>query len=219
MADPEEPKARLRALRDRLAVEAPRARARPTVPAELVLRLQSALDCSSHLIGAAAALSSPALDEARDDALLEGHLALHDWELFIEQERKQRAQATPLGRINRRQHERHETAVAVRLQRYRVRDGGRGDMTLDSEEVSRPARNISAGGIFVMATKEDLPQLGVGSVVHVTIGFDGTRPFQARAAVAHRDASGLGLRWIHDSDGARREIQRLLDAIRAHAER
>jgi hypothetical protein len=213
MAEVEEPKTRLRALRDRLAVEAPRARARPTVPAELVARLQSALDCASHLLGAAAALSSPALDEARDDALIEGHLALHDWELFIEQERK-RAQTTPLARINRRQHERQETTVGVNLRRYRVRDGGRGDMTLDSEVANRPARNISAGGVFVLATKEDLPQLGVGSVVHVSISFDGAPPFQARAAVAHRDATGLGLRWIQDSDGVRLAIQMLLDAIR-----
>jgi hypothetical protein len=217
---------KLRALRDRLAVEEPRARARPNVTVDLKRRLQETLE----LLGRAYLLdekstSAAILEEVREDAVVEAHLVLHDWErwLALEEQRAQRAQQararvpTPTpAPIDRRVHYRHDTNVAVKLLRYDVRENGAGGLTLDTETSSRPARNVSAGGIFVAAARGDLPQLTVGRIVHVSVSSSlaASLGFRARAAVQRRDDQGLGLSWIVDSDAVRAAIDALLEAVR-----
>jgi hypothetical protein len=218
MTPGDETRAKLRALRDKLAAELPRARIRAGAPGELAQRLESALAQVSgvYLLGVSTAAPAPAgLDDAREDALVEGHLALHDWERWIEQEKQRRPKTTTYCR----QHERQETNVEVRLLRYCLQDGGSLGTKLESESASRPARNVSLGGIFVAAAPDDLPEVRVGSVLHVSVSY-GALSLKARAAVVRRDASGLGLRWIEESERVRRAIEVLLDAIRgARADR
>ena len=220
----DEVKAKLKELRDRLALETPRARTRPQVPAELTARLEAALQQVSGMYlldaapGAPTKVASQALADARDDALLEGHLALHDWERFVEQEREKRARArarppTPPP-LDRRLHARHDTQVAVKLLRYRVHDGPLGDVTLTSETASRPARNASLGGIFVAVDAHDLPRVTIGGVLHVSVTVGESLSFQARAQVVRRDSTGLALRWVLDSDGVKRSVESLLEALR-----
>jgi hypothetical protein len=219
---------KLRTLRDRLAAEEPRARARANAPVELRRRLAATLE----LVGRVYLLdprttAAATLEEVREDAVVEAHLVLHDWERWLASaELSQRARnrvatpvplspATPLA-PNRRVHDRHETNVAVRLLRYALRDDGSGGVTLDTETSSRPARNVSAGGIFVTATRADLPQLAVGHLVHVSVSSSlaASLAFRARATVQRRDDSGLGLGWIVDSDAVRTSVEALLEAVR-----
>jgi hypothetical protein len=217
---------RLRKLRDRLAAEEPRARARPSTPAELRRRLAATLELVSRVY-LLDPRQTPAetLEEVREDAVVEGHLVLHDWERFLAQEEAQQQKArsrvhtpTPLppALTDRRVHHRHETNVAVRLLRYDVRQDGSGGLTLDTETSSRPARNVSLGGIFVTMARHDLPQLQVGCIVHVSVSSSlaTSLGFRARAVVQRRDDSGIGLGWIVDGDAVRAAIDALLDAVR-----
>jgi hypothetical protein len=216
--------ARLRTLRDRLAVEEPRARARPNAPAELKERLQATLELVGRVyLLDRKATSAATLDEVREDAVVEAHLVLHEWERWLLQE-EARAQRATRARvptptpapIDRRVHARHDANVAVKLLRYDVRDDGLGGSTLDTETSSRPARNVSLGGIYVAAARGDLPQLTVGRVVHVSVSssLGAGLAFRARAVVQRRDDGGLGLGWIVDSDPVRAAIEALLDAVR-----
>lgn len=215
MTPTDEIRGKLRALRDRLAAELPRARIRAGAPPDLAQRLQTALDLVSgvYLLGLSTAAPAPAgLGEAREDALVEGHLALHEWERWAEQE-KLRAARRIAPASNLRQSERHETNVLVKLLRYTLQDGGSVGMTLESETANRPARNVSLGGIFVSASPEDLPRVGPGCVLHVSVSF-GALSFKARATVIRRDGNGFGLRWVEESDRIRTSVESLLDAIR-----
>jgi hypothetical protein len=209
-----EAKAKLRALRQRLATEAPRAYTRPDTPAELRQRLQSALECVSGACFLDTNLGSPSTEEARDDALIEGHLALAEWERWLEQRHEHKPRRTPPP-VDRRRHERYETGVLVKLLRYAVRESSGERMTLVAETASRPARNVSLGGILVAMARDELPQVGVGSIVHVSVSaaLGGPLEFQIRAAVTRRDDVSVALSWIQDSDRARRAIESLLAAI------
>jgi hypothetical protein len=217
--DPDDPRAKLRKLRDRLAVEAPRARAALSTPPEIAERLQSALDLVSSvylLSTGATAATSAQLDEVYEDALVEAHLVLHDWERWLEQQRQKPASRTPPASPTRRQHERYDTNVSVRLLRHSVHADGTGGATLNSEATSRPARNVSLGGIFVAVPKDELAEVAVGNVLHVSVSTPAGAllSFNARATVMRRDASGLALRWIVDSERLRKAIESLLDALR-----
>ena len=208
---------KLKELRNRLSAELPVARLRPSAPPELVQRMESALEmvAGAYLLSAADPVSpaSASRDELYEDAVAEGHLALHDWERCLEREsRKEQSSKTPPP-IDRRVHQRHDINVTVKLLRHRVRADEFGEYKLDSETTSRPARNVSLGGILVAVLKDDLPQVGVGSVLHLSVSFGAQQSFQVRATVQRRDAQGLGLRWIVDSDRAQRAIESLLEAI------
>lgn len=211
-------KSRLKQLRDRLAVEAPRARIRPSVPSELVERLEATLALVGGIyLAATTSPSADSLENASEDAIAEGHLVLHDWERWIEREKDPkptvRMRPVRLGDLpDRRVHERYETGVSVQIMRYGVREHA-GTATIESASVSRPARNVSIGGIFVAVRKEDLPQVGVGAIVHIAVKVE-EQSFQARATVARRDADGLGLRWTQDSAQPQRSIEAILDAVR-----
>jgi hypothetical protein len=220
MAEPtDDPKAKLKALRDRLAIEAPRAQARPQAPPDLVRRLKSALELVSRVYLLTAA-QTPALDEVREDALVEGLLVVSEWERWLTQE-KQDKQQKPVARpwsspIDQRRHERLETNVTVKLLRHSLSDDTTGGVSLESATTSRPARNVSLGGIFVAIPKDELPQVTTGSIVHVSVSAALGAPvsFEVRAAVARREATGLGLRWVDDSERFKRAIESLLDAVR-----
>jgi hypothetical protein len=212
-------KAKLKQLRDRLALEAPRARSRPDAPLDLVQRLQSAADMVGQvyllMVG-----SSPASNEAREeiceDALVEGHLALHEWERWLEQQGRAKPSPRTAPPVDRRQHDRYKIGVSVRLLRHSVRADGSGGVALSSEVASRPARNVSAGGIFVALAAGELAEVKPGSLVHVSVmtSDGGGIALEARAIVARRDSSGIALGWVHDSDRTRAAIDSLLDAIR-----
>lgn len=210
-------KSKLKQLRDRLAAEAPRARARPSAPAELVERLEATLQLVGGIYLAASAPSAGSIQDVSEDAIAEGHLVLHDWERWLERE----TEAKPTVRMrpvrlselpNRRAHERYETGVSVRILRYGIREQA-GSVSIESAAVDRPARNVSTGGIFVAVPKDDLPQVGVGAIVHISVHVE-AESFAARAAVTRRETGGLALRWIQDSPQAQRSIESLLEAVR-----
>jgi hypothetical protein len=210
----DELKATLRKLRDKIAFEAPRARARPGVPPELAHRLQAtAQRIAAALSGPSGGGEPAALEELFEDALVEAHLVLHDWERFLELQEAQRTKAKVPAPTDRRRHVRHDTNVAVKLLRHEVHEDER-SVTLASDSVSRPARNVSLSGLYVSTSKGDLPDVGVGSVVHISVTLGESLSFRARAAVARRDAEGIGLHWIQDTDGVRKSIKALLDAVR-----
>jgi hypothetical protein len=201
-------KAKLRKLRDKLSFEGPRARARPGTPPELIRRLQTTLE----LLSAACMLGqSEAEEEVCEDALVEAHLVLHDWERVLEQA-EGKPKPAPVPSAADRRFIRQETSVSVKVSRHAVHEGAQGP-TLSTEITSRPARNVSAGGMFVTGTKEDFPGLGSGSVVHVSVSFADSPTFQTRAVVTRRDEHGLGLRWLQETAEIKQSIQRLLHAL------
>ena len=214
MATPmDEVRATLRQLREKLAFEAPRAGARAGVPPELVERLRSTL---AHLIEA---LNAPTglgnddvLHELYEDAIVEGHLVLHDWERWLGQNEANKGAPRPTRPAERRQHPRQELGVTVTLLRHSVRENER-EVTLASETASRRARNVSLGGIFVAMTRDELAFVSVGSVLHVSVAF-GELSFKARAVVTRRDGEGVGLRWLDEDERVKRAIKQLLDALR-----
>jgi hypothetical protein len=71
---------------------------------------------------------------------------------------------------------------------------------------------VSTGGIFVGVPKDDLPQVGVGAIVHISVNVE-AESFAARAAVTRRETDGLALRWLQDSPQAQRSIESVLDAV------
>jgi hypothetical protein len=221
----EETKTKLKQLRDRLATEAPRARAR--AGAQLAERIGAALEMvnGAYLLAASPATggsSTAAREEMYEDALVEGHLALHDWDRFVAQQPKPaapaaraRARSLTPPPVDRRQFDRYDTNIAARIVRHGVREDGSGGVTLDDASVNRPARNVSLGGILVAVPKHELPQVAVGSVVHVSVTT--TNPplsLQARATVMRRDDTGIGLSWTTVSEATKKTIQGLLEIVR-----
>ena len=215
-------RANLKSLRDRLAFAAPRARARPNAPPDLRARLDAALELVGQLYGlsaasrsASSAPSSASLDEVYEDAIVEGHLALSEWERWLEQEAAPRARARPWAAASgQRQHDRHATGVSVKLLRYSVRGEGPA-LTLATESVSRPAHNVSLGGIYVSAGPGEVPSIVVGSVVHVSVSaLGGSRSFSARGVVTRRVDDGIALRWIAETPADQHVIEALVDAAR-----
>jgi hypothetical protein len=213
-------KLQLRGLRDRLALEVPRAHARYQAPPELMRRLLLSSETAARvfqLLGPSGAVPDD-LEEAATDAIVEARLALEAWAEWCGRP----AQAprphttpvlgTPLGGADRRQHERHEIAVTVRLLRHVVREGAPRP-ALDIDSASRPARNVSLGGISVIAGANDLSQVGLGSVLHVLVGT-GPRSFNLRGVVTRRDATGIALQWIAESAGEKRTVQELVETVR-----
>ena len=194
----EDIKAKLRKLRDRLAFATPRARTRGNTPPALLERLEAAaevLNAVCRFGGGAEAMRSDTLDELYEDAIVEGHLALHEWERWRDDESQQKHKvraAAPLGQ--RRQHERHETSVLVSLARHGVHGGG----AVSTDAVQLAARNVSLGGILVMAGKGDLATAGVGSVVRVA------QPVE-RAPLAHAGHRHPARRRRHRAALARRD--------------
>lgn len=217
MSKTEDIKAKLRKLRDQLAWETPRARARGNTPPALLQRLEAAAEVLNGVCllgGGPDAMRSETLDELHEDAIVEGHLALHEWERWRgdeDQQKRKPRPAAPLGQ--RRQHERHETTVSVSLARHGVRTEG-GGAVVGTDTVKLAARNISFGGMMVMAGKGDLPSAGVGSVVHVTVRGAGERLLHARGVITRRDDAGMGLRWLAETEVDRRVIESILAATR-----
>ncbi len=210
--------AKLRALRDQLAVETPRAKGLQRTPPDLVRRLQAALDCASGVCmltsvmkGAMAMTESPVVAVARGNALIQAHLALHDWERWLAAEDHDARSSAPVA-ANRRRHVRYETDVAVKLVR-RARQGGPALPLLPSDEAVRAARDVSLGGLFVAVPANELPRVLVSSLVEVTINLGRGREFGARAEVLRRDPRGVGLRWFHDSDRVRLAIESLVATV------
>lgn len=213
---------KLRSLRDKLAMEAPRAKARATTPPELVERLQGALEqvSAAYLLETSppqASRSATVVEEVIEDAIVEAHLVLHDWERLLAQQAQGQAQRGKprFGAFGeQRQHVRQETNVSVRLLRHAMTETGSG-VALQTETTNRPARNVSLGGLFVSVRPTDLPEVRTGHVLHVaietTLGV--ALAFRARAVVVRRDAAGLGLRWIEDSERVRQAVEALLAAV------
>jgi hypothetical protein len=217
-------KSRIKQLRDQLAAADPLARMTAHVPAELRERLHAAAEQVGRvylLVSAPAGVPPETLEEVCDDALVEGHLVLHDWQRCVEQQRRAPGRPRTPTPLDRRQHTRQETQVQVQLLRHSVADDGGTGVALASQEVIRPARNVSMGGLFVTLPRHELPEVKVGSVLRVAVSGAPapTGTFQTRAAVARRDDIGVGLRWLEQSDRFRRAIEQLLDTLRrVHAE-
>jgi hypothetical protein len=213
----EDVKTKLRRLRDRLALEAPRARVR--APAEVAQQLEAAAAQVSRvylLSVAAAATVAPELAEAQEDAIAEGHLALVAWERC--QASQTAAKKTPsVPGINRREHERLPITATAKLLRHTVREDGSGALLLDAATTSRAARNVSLGGIFVTLAKGELPAIGVGHVVHVLIApanAGAAESYELTATVVRREESGVGLRWMLKTERDRVAVEKLLESIR-----
>jgi hypothetical protein len=198
----DDPKLKLRQLRDRLAFETARARAR-SAPPDLLRRLLTGAERVAQV-----GELKDAPDDVFEDAIVEATLALHDWERWLEQASGTKTKPTPRpAGVERRQTERHDAQASVRILRYVVEDG-----TVDADAVTRPARNVSIGGLSVALAPDDLPGVGVGCVVHLSITAIG-RPtvFQVRAVVTRRGDDGLALKWLHDANGT---VSALVAAIR-----
>jgi hypothetical protein len=202
-------KTRLKKLRDRLAFEAPRARVRPATPPDLVERLNGALETVTSVCLLPA--ESGAIAEIQEDALVEGHLVLHEWERCLEMQTK--GQQKRPGSEQRRV-PRYETSVSVKLQRHAVRGKG-GSLTVETDTISKPARNVSLDGIYVVAAPAELGDVAVGGVVHLSVvtTLAGGPSFHARAVVVRRDQEGVGLRWVRDTPAIEKSIASLLEAI------
>jgi hypothetical protein len=209
-------KSKLRHLRDRLAVEAPRARVRPSVPPDLIERLDGVLEFVSRAyLVSATGKSGGTLQEMEEDALAEGYLALSEWDRWLEREKRPSAPVRPFKpAANRREHERVPTTVTVKLLRLSVSEEATGGMTLDAKMASRPARNVSLGGIFVSLPRAELPEVRVGNVLHVLVAA-AANSHQLRGVVMRRDDSGIGLRWIIDNDRTQKTIDDLLTAAQS----
>ena len=93
MAPTDNMRSKLRTLRDRLAIEAPRARTRPDLP-QLAKRLQASLEKIQRLHLATASARQRVEAEMCEEAIAEAHLALHDWERVYEQS-KPRPKSNP----------------------------------------------------------------------------------------------------------------------------
>jgi hypothetical protein len=216
MAASDETKTNLRALRDRLSVELPRARVRPNTPTELVQRLQAACDAvnGAYAMPAASTASAvEALEEARQEAIVEAHLVLHEWERWAETQRQPKLKAQP-PKLKRTPDGRQSGDVEVTLLRYRAQNGDGREMALSEITTARTARNVSTDGIFVTMPKDELPQLIIGGVLQLSTRVDNGAALQARATVVRRNADGLSLKWIVDNERTRRLIESLLDAVR-----
>jgi hypothetical protein len=211
----EELRPKLRSLRDRLAAAAPRLQIRADAPAELRRAIQSA---QAQVDGLLRALLTPSkrpdnFDEAVEDLVAEATLLLHQCERLA----ATKAKLAPSG-SERRQHERTAVDLQVRLLRHALRSDDSDHALLTTETVSRPARNISTGGIFVTLPRGELSQVDVGSIVHVQVTAPGgSIAFQARASVARRTDGGVGLSWILDSDKTRRDVSAFVDGLRDRA--
>ena len=98
MSASDETKTKLRELRNRLAFEPPRARMRPNTPKELAERLQAALDAVNGACAmpvASTESAAEAIEEARQEAIVDAHLVLHDWERWAETQRQPKLKAQP----------------------------------------------------------------------------------------------------------------------------
>ena len=209
MAQPDSSsKTNLRKLRDKLSFEAPRARSRAGTPPELIRRLQSTLELvtTACLLG-----QSAAEEEVCEDALVEAHLVLHDWERCCRQA-DEKQKAPPLPSAADRRFQRQETSVSVKVSRHALSEDAAGPK-VSTEITSRPARNVSMGGMFVTGSKDDFAGLGSGAVVHVSVSLADLPTFQTRAVVTRRDEHGLGLRWLQETAEIKHAIQRLLHTL------
>jgi PilZ domain-containing protein len=215
MSTSDETKTKLRTLRDQLAWQTPRARARGNTPPTLLQHMEAAEEAVSNvyrLLGGAGAVRGETLDELCEDAIVEAHLALHEWERWSTGEDQQKKKAQPLFGAppgQRRQHERQQTSVSVSVLRHDLR--GAGDK---SATVVLTARNISLGGMLMMASKSELPTADVGSVVHVTVKTATERRLHARALVTRRDDSGIAVRWLAESEADRAVVEAIIVASR-----
>lgn len=213
----ESPKARLKVLRDKLAAAVPRARVKVSTPPDFMRRLEaaSAQVAKTYLLVVANKVAAETLDDLVDDTLVEGHLLLSEWERIAELSTPHRANLRPPATIDRRQFERHETSVTVKLLRHSVRSDRDVAVALETETLQRAARNVSHGGIFVAIERTELPQLEVGHVVHVQVGTHyGGAAFHARGIVMRREATGVGLSWVLDTERVRKDVATLLEAVR-----
>ena len=214
----ETPQAQLKILRDRLAVAAPRARTGAQLPDELIRRIEAAKEQVAELYLLTVRKTAPAeaLAMLIDDAIVEGYVLLRQLADRAEQEANARAKgkALPPSSIDRRQHERLPAHVTVRLLRHSVHKEDTGGASLVTETVDRSARNVSTGGIFVAVSRHELAQVSVGSVVHLQVATPAGRTFFARGVVMRRDADGLGLSWVQDSERVSQEISTLLELVR-----
>jgi hypothetical protein len=156
-------------------------------------------------------------EEAIEDALAEAHLALHQAEHFLHSTPQSALRPQPRSGAERRQHERIDSTVGVRLLRHSLRED-HGSVSLSTETATRAARNLSTGGLFVALSRGELTQVSVGNVLHVEIvGHGGAVLVKARAVVARRDDQGVGLSWVLDNDLVRRDVAALLAAVRRPA--
>ena len=217
MSTSDETKIKLRELRDRLSFELPRARVRANTPHALVERLQAALDAvnGAYAMPAASTPSAAeALEEARQEAIVEAHLVLHEWERWAETQRQPKLKAQA-PKPRRADDARQPGDVRVTLLRYRAQNGDGREIPFADATALRAARNVSADGIFVTMPKDEVPQLGVGGVLQLSAHVDqGAAALQARATVVRRDVDGVSLKWIVDNDRTRRLIDSLLDGVR-----
>jgi hypothetical protein len=158
------------------------------------------------------------LEEVYSDALVEAHLAMHDWERFRKQD-EAAAKPKPAARSSTmsppRVHPRVDIDVSVKLRRFSVHEVSGAGMTVEAHTTSLPARNISAGGLYVVAKGSAHKELVVGSVVMVTVSLarDASLAFRMRAVITRRDDAGMGLRWIVDPKPGEHTVQSLLDAV------
>jgi hypothetical protein len=213
-------KAKLKAMRDRLAATVPRARARGNTPPAMLKRLHGTFKHVNDLYQVLVTRTANAvtLGEAVDDALIESQMLLDE----LDAQPTDAPQPLPRPHLfvrERREHERYDTRVVVRLLRHSVHVDPAGAVSLTAATASRPARNVSLGGIFVALQQGELSQVGVGSVVSLDVGLSGeVAPFHARvcarAVVMRRTADGVGLRWVETSDRVRRDIENLLELVR-----
>lgn len=203
-------KTRLKKLRDELAAQAQRALTFGSAPSELTRRLR---DASQHVSSvylqccAAPAAPSEVLEELYDDTLVEGHLALSDWNDWVEQIGHTR----PPAAVDRRVHPRDPSTVSIKLLRHHVRGEGEAAV-VDDQAVDRLTRDVSLGGVFVLVNRKDLPMVTGGHVLHVSL--PGAPDRRVRGIVIRRDDFGLALRWLADTPIEQDTVAALVEMLR-----
>jgi hypothetical protein len=192
--------AKLKALRDRLAAETTRARTLPRTPSDLQRRLQTALEAANgvcaltSVMRGAPAAESPVVVVARGNALIQAHLALHDWDSWLAAGDPEAA-TRPASASTRRRHERYRIERPVKLAQA---------------ESEGTVRDISVGGLYVTVAAGAVMRVAAQRVVEVSLDLGGGRELLAGARVLRCDARGVGLRWVEESPRVRAAVESLV---------
>lgn len=210
-------KAQLKKLRDDLVAQSQQARTFPLAPAELVRRLHNVatrVGAAYQQCNSPFTQRTPEVEEVFDDALVEGHLALSDWNSWVAQHQPRKSHPAAVATPERRVHQRDHTILSIKLMNHHLRDDGLA-LVVDDETVDCPTRDVSLGGAFVLIAPGDLPALVTGQVLHVTLpAASGAPEHKARAIVIRRDAVGVALRWIVESPADKLAAESMVSAIR-----
>ncbi|MFV2061134.1 MAG: PilZ domain-containing protein [Gammaproteobacteria bacterium] len=89
---------------------------------------------------------------------------------------------------NKRQHLRFELPVDVKL------------TTRDGNEIVLKSHDISDSGIFLMGTKDELPNVGEEVVIQLASLVAGDEPREINGLVVRYNSDGIGIHFLLDDE-------------------